>query len=450
VILKRFYDDSLAHASYLVGCPGAGEAVVIDPNRAVDQYIDAAADEGLVITTVAETHIHADYVSGTRELSELTGATMILSGEGGSDWQYALPDMSRARLVRDGDTFWIGAVRFDVLHTPGHTPEHIAFLLTDEAVSPEPQAVFTGDFVFVGDVGRPDLLENAAGVVGTMEPGARDLYRSIQRFKAVPPFVALWPAHGAGSACGKSLGGVPVSTVGYESLTNWAFKAAREDSFVAEVLSGQPEPPPYFARMKVINRVGPEPIHGRRVAHAGTDEVKSALILDVRSSDEYLGSHPRGALHIPLGRSFLRWAGWLLEPADRIVIAAHDEGEANAAALKLSLIGIDAVVGWIEPSEVENEVSRTGQSESLAGSVVVDVRTASEWADGHLDEALHVPLHRLPGVVSDIPGGCIAVHCHSGARSPIATSILERAGRQDVICVTIGYPELTAAVLQTR
>src|SRR4051812_1635707 len=215
MILKRFYDEKLAHASWLVGCAATGEALVVDPNRDVEPYVDAAAREGLRITHVAETHIHADFVSGTRELAQRTGATPYLSGEGGDDWRYAWADGDGAELVMDGSRFMVGNVRVDVMHTPGHTPEHVCFVVTDTAGADRPMGVFTGDFVFVGDVGRPDLLERAVHRAGTMEAGARTLFRSLARFKAaLPEWVQLWPAHGAGSACGKALGAVPQTTLG--------------------------------------------------------------------------------------------------------------------------------------------------------------------------------------------------------------------------------------------
>src|SRR5690606_13169215 len=257
MLLKRFYDNKLAQASYLVGCAATGEALVVDPNRNAEEYVAAAAGEGLRITHVTETHIHADYVSGSRELAARTGARMYLSAEGGPDWQYEFAAADGATLLRDHDTFMVGNIRIEVLHTPGHTPEHLSFLVTDTAATEAPMGVFTGDFVFVGDVGRPDLLERAAKVANTMEAGARQLYASIQRFKELPNHLQIWPGHGAGSACGKSLGAVPQTTLGYERVVNWGLTSPSEAEFVREVLEGQPDPPRYFAEMKRINREGP-------------------------------------------------------------------------------------------------------------------------------------------------------------------------------------------------
>ena len=247
MILKHFYEEKLAQASYLIGCVSTGEALVGDPNRDVEQYIKAAETEGLRITHVTETHIHADFVSGSRELAARTGATLYLSDEGDENWKYAFAEEAGAVLLRDGDTLMVGNIRIEVLHTPGHTPEHLIFLVTDTAEADKPMGAITGDFVFVGDVGRPDLLEKAAGVEGSTDAAARTLFRSLEKFKEQPDYLQVWPGHGAGSACGKRLSSVPQSTVGYERMFNWAFSIEDEDEFVRTVLAEQPEPPKYFA-----------------------------------------------------------------------------------------------------------------------------------------------------------------------------------------------------------
>src|SRR5687768_16800568 len=262
MLLQRLHDPKLAQASYLIGCPIAGEAIVIDPTRDVEPYLAAAAALGVRIRHVTETHIHADFVSGSRELAERAGATLYLSDEGGDDWRYHYGRDAGAVLLHEGDELAFGDVRLRVVHTPGHTPEHLTFLVTDGAAATEPIAAVTGDFVFVGDVGRPDLLERAAGVGGTMAAGARTLFRSLQRFKAQPDYLQIWPGHGAGSACGKGLSAIPHSTVGYERRFNWAFCVADEEEFVRLVLAGQPDPPKYFGMMKRINKQGPRILGG--------------------------------------------------------------------------------------------------------------------------------------------------------------------------------------------
>src|SRR6476659_3765655 len=267
MFFRRFYDDQLAQASYLLGCQATGEALVVDPNRHLEPYLRGAEAEGLRITHVTETHIHADFVSGSRELAARAGARLLLSAEGGPEWSYAFARDAGATLLRDGDRFMVGNIRFDVLHTPGHTPEHLSFLVTDTPATDRPMGAITGDFIFVGDVGRPDLLEKAARVAGTMRASAHALFGSIQRFKQLPDYLQLWPGHGAGSACGKALGAVPSSTLGYERIANWAFTAGSEAEFVKLVLEGQPAPPRYFAVMKRLNRDGPPPRPTERPEH---------------------------------------------------------------------------------------------------------------------------------------------------------------------------------------
>jgi hydroxyacylglutathione hydrolase len=265
VFMRMIYDEKLAQAAYLIGCQRTGEAVVIDPERDVDRYIDLAKDNGLRIVATAETHIHADFVSGSRELAERVGAKVYVSDEGDADWKYEWLDKKVGggsydhQLLKDGDSFKIGNIELKAIHTPGHTPEHIVFLVTDHgANATEPIGMATGDFVFVGDLGRPDLLETAAGHAGAMEPSARRLFSTVKKLGEIPDFVQIWPAHGAGSACGKALGAVPMSTVGYEKRFNPAIQAAAtEQGFVDFILTGQPEPPMYFANMKRDNKVGP-------------------------------------------------------------------------------------------------------------------------------------------------------------------------------------------------
>ena len=231
MLVRRFYDEQLAQASYLVGCTESGTAMVIDAARDSAPYLAAAREERVRIIDVTETHIHADFVSGTRELASATGARMLLSGEGGEDWQYAFADSDHATLLHNGDVIDVGRVRLHVMHTPGHTPEHLSFVVTDTARSDEPVAMISGDFVFVGDVGRPDLLEVAAGHADTKEHSARQLYHSLRRLETLPDHLQIWPGHGAGSACGKALGSMPNTTLGYERRSNWAFGAIDEQDF---------------------------------------------------------------------------------------------------------------------------------------------------------------------------------------------------------------------------
>lgn len=444
---KRFFDRGLAHASYMIGCPGTGEAIVIDPNRDFDQYLQAAGAEGLRIAIVTETHIHADYLSGSRELAARTGATLYLSDEGDADWKYAFCNEPNVRLVKDGDTFGTGAVQLKVVHTPGHTPEHICFLLTDSASGAAPVALFSGDFIFVGDVGRPDLLENAAGIKGTAEPGARRLHQSLNRIRSLPDHLLIWPAHGAGSACGKALGGSPVSTLGYEKATNWAFQIADEDALVKEVLTGQPDAPPYFGRMKVQNKQGPAFLSDRPDFARTGAPVQGALALDVRPYEQFQDTHLSGSLNISVCRSFVAYAGWLI-PADRpISLIAASEKDAQYARRELSLIGINQAVSWSGPDAIENASSRqlgsVGHTDSghlSPDAVRLDVRAAAEFEEGHYPGAVNIHYGKLPAMAGSLPKDRrIEVYCHAGERSAVAVSVLASMGFGDVAHIRDGY-----------
>jgi len=448
MLLERFYDDTLAQASYLLGCSAAGDAIVIDPNRNLQQYLTKAAAEGLRITAVTETHIHADFVSGARELATMTGAELLLSGEGGDDWSYRFAAEAGARLLHDGDVHDVGAVRLGVLHTPGHTPEHLSFLVTDRAASEHPIGMFTGDFVFVGDVGRPDLLERAAHFAGTMDTSARGLFHSLQRTRGLPDHLQLWPGHGAGSACGKALGAVPSTTLGYERLANWAFQIDDEDSFVRHVLAGQPEPPRYFAVMKSVNRDGPAPRSTSELRRVSVDDTQAAVrrgavIVDVRPTSEYSARHVIGAVAVPYGRSFTNYAGTVLSYDDDYVVFARDEAEARRARLALSLIGTDRVIGWTSASNLDAWSSRhlveslpaisVEEASNGAAERILDVRGASEWAEGHIPSAEHAYLGDLLERVAHVPHATpLVLLCETGSRSVIAASVLRRAGFTNV------------------
>ncbi|HJU88457.1 MAG TPA: rhodanese-like domain-containing protein [Gemmatimonadaceae bacterium] len=471
MLLKRFYDTKLAQASYLVGCQRTGEALVIDANRDVDQYVRGAEAEGLRIAHVTETHIHADFVSGSRELAERTGGQLYLSDEGDADWKYAYARLAGAQLLRDGDVISVGNVTLRVLHSPGHTPEHVSFLLTDRAASDRPMGVFTGDFVFVGDVGRPDLLERAANVRGTMERSARTLFGSLQEFKALPDYVQVWPGHGAGSACGKALGAVPQSTVGYEKLVNWALQAPNEDEFIAGVLSGQPEPPKYFAEMKRINKEGPRVLHGiprperLPVARLREKMTEGALVVDTRHAADFAEGHVPGTINIPLNRSFTTWAGWLV-PYDTDFHLIVDEDlvpqAIDEAARDLSMIGLDRVAGYFGSEVISGWAAEGGTLETIEhitprelaarqrrGDVaVIDVRGASEWEEGHIPGVPNIPVGMLPDRLDEVPRDKpVAVHCQSGARSAIAASVLQASGVKNVMNVAGGFAEWSAGGL---
>ncbi len=450
---ERFYNTDLAQASYLIGCQAHGTALVIDPNRAVEQYLAAAENQGLRIVAVAETHIHADYVSGARELADRASATLYLSDEGPAEWKYAFAGQNNVVPVRHGDSLMLGNIRIEVRRTPGHTPEHIAFLVTDTATTDLPIGIATGDFVFVGDVGRPDLLERAAGVAGSMEAGARSLFHSLQQSRELPDFVQIWPGHGSGSACGKALGAVPQSTVGYERRVNWALQIDDEDQFVNEILAGQPEPPPYFAHMKRINRDGPPPRPPvpARLSSADLQRVEGELlVIDTRDADEFAAGHLPGSLNVPFGSSFVSWAGWVV-PYNRPLAILVEPGRIAQTHQALLLIGLDNVAGYWEadilavwqaqgrPLATHTRQPAAALVEQQALPLLIDVRQPTEYADNHIAGSVNMPLQRIATGSAQLPEPQPAVVlCQGGTRSPIAVSLLERQGWTELIDMSDG------------
>jgi hydroxyacylglutathione hydrolase len=458
MIVRRLFEPQLAHNSYVIGCGASGEAIVIDPHRDAEVYTRAAEQERLTIKYVTETHIHADYLSGTRELAAKTGAAMLLSDEGGHDWKYAFA--GEARPIRRGDRVEIGNVRLDVLHTPGHTPEHLTFLITDGAVANAPIAAATGDFIFVGDVGRPDLLEKAVNIRGTMELGARTLYRSLRAFDRYEEWLQIWPGHGAGSSCGKGISAVPHSTLGYERRFNWAFKAASEDAFVAGVLEGQPDPPKYFATMKRMNKEVPR-LLGEIVPppRRSDEQLQSvvgpgAIVIDARPAAEFARRFLPGTLNIPLTASFVTWAGWLV-PYDADVYLLLGDGadtQLHDAVRALALIGLDRIKGYFGESALsavdrnatslipQVSVEEADRALRAGGVTVLDVRSDVEWQEGHLPGARHIPLGYLRERLGELTKPTrLVTQCLSGNRSAIAASILRGAGFDDVSNLTGGF-----------
>lgn len=455
MILRRFYDEKLAQTAYLIGCSATGEALVVDPNRDAGPIIAAAGADRLSVSHVTETHIHADFVSGARDLARRTGARLLLSAEGGPDWGYAYAADDDAVLLRDGDTFAVGNIRVDVVHTPGHTPEHVCFVITDTAGADRPMGVLTGDFIFAGDVGRPDLLERAAGVAGTTEEAARQLFRSIRAFTdRFDDYVQLWPGHGAGSACGKSLSAVPQTTLGYEKLFNWAFQHREEASFVEAALAGQPEPPMYFAEMKRVNRDGPPVGDGAPPRRMPDDRLageleKGVAVLDTRDRHAIEEGSVPGCFYSPFeSRSFLTWAGSVL-PFDRDFHLIADEGDVERLVADLRLIGLDRVRGVFSPSAVTRWIDEHPDSVTSLperdparleeemrngdADLVVDVRNPSERAERHIPGSVNLPLATLVDRLDEIPRHRpIVVHCQSGARALVAMGALRAHGFTDV------------------
>jgi hydroxyacylglutathione hydrolase len=460
VYFRRFYDEWLAQASYLVGCAATGEAVVVDPARVIDPYLEAARAEGFRITAVTETHIHADFLSGLRELAAATGARMHVSGCGTPEWQYGFRHDPAVAVLADRDRLEIGNVLLEAVHTPGHTPEHLSFLVTDRAAATEPIGVLTGDFVFVGDVGRPDLLEKAARVANTAAAGAEALFDSLAWFRRLPDHLQVWPGHGAGSACGKGLSAMPQSTVGYERRYNWALGLDDRADFVRQVLLGQPEPPRYFGLMKRMNREGPAvlgalprppltTLDGLLAARAA-----GAILVDTRPTAEFARGHMAGALNIPLGRSFTTYAGSLL-PYDRDLVCLLSEPsparvrQLVEGAVSIGLDRVAAVHGpdllgaWEAAGHPVGAVPAVTPADLLAtggGRLLLDVRNRSEWEAGHLPGARLLPLAELVDRLDEVPAGAdVIAICQSGSRSAVAASVLRAAGHRTVANLAGGF-----------
>lgn len=442
MLLERIYDEDLAQASYFIGCQKMGQALVIDARRDIQVYLDLAKKNGMEITHVTETHIHADYLSGTRELAAATGAEMFLSAEGGEDWQYRF-DGTR---LHDGDEIEIGNLTLKAVHTPGHTPEHLSFLLTDGAFADEPGYMFTGDFVFAGDLGRPDLLDEAAGGVDTRFGGARQVFASLRdSFVTLPDHIQVYPAHGSGSACGKALGSVPSSTVGYEkNFAWWARYVAEgdEQGFIDELLDGQPDAHAYFGRMKRQNRQGPD-ILGERgeLPELTTADVREKVaagthvFVDTRDKEAVHEGTVEGALAIPATKP-ATYAGWAFDPESddsALILLAADKEEAHRLWDHTVRVGVDNVAGFVTSLEgfdltVPAEVS-VADLDGFGHDLLLDVRNKNEYAAGHIPGAEQLSAARVLWHQDELPReGTIVTYCQTGMRNTVAAQALRRAG----------------------
>lgn len=446
MLLERLYDTDLAQASFVIASTDARRALVVDPRRDIQEYLDLAAKHGLTITDVTETHIHADYLSGTRELAAATGATIHVSGEGGADWQYGFD----ARTMHDGDEIVLGEVRVSAVHTPGHTPEHLVYLVTDGGVADEPGYMLSGDFIFAGSLGRPDLLDEVVGGADTREDSARAMFASLRdRFVTLPDHVLVFPGHGAGSACGKSLGAVPSTTVGYEKRFAWwapLVAAGDEEGFVRQLLDGQPEAHAYFGRMKRQNRDGPA-LRGpvEPLAELDPGEVAQrlqdgrAVLVDTRGLADIHRSAVVGALTIPATANRSTYAAWSYDPEREdtpLILLATGAEQAEQLRDNLLRVGIDTVAGYVTSVEtLTSFVPATVAPADLAThshDLLLDVRGSDEHAAGHVpgSDQLHGgrvlwELEKLPVQ----PGqGRIVVYCQSGLRSGVVAAALRRAG----------------------
>ena len=441
MMIDRFDVPGLAQYSYIISSQGQG--IVVDPSRDTDRYLHFLEERGLTLSSIVETHIHADFASGARALAEATGAELALSGyDQGEHYRYGMPH----RSLRTGDTLKVGAVRFEVLHTPGHTPEHLSFIAYDTQRSEtEPLAIFSGDFLFVGSVGRPDLLGEEA-----KRGLAHELYQSLHlRLEALPDSVQVYPGHGAGSLCGAGMSERAESTLGYERRTNHLFRLS-EAAFVAEILGSVPPMPAYYPRMKELNARGAEAfdaIPGTVALSPSEVEALTAeqdvTVLDLRRPEAFGGAHIRGAINIGAGQNLSLWAGWLLGSKSRIVLV-NDQGDDEDSRRGLVHVGLDNIVGflkagmpaWINaglPFERTIQVSTEEVRDRSKDKLVLDVRSEAEWKAGHIEGATHIMLGDMPQRVQSLPKDrTIITVCGSGYRSSIAASGLAKNGFSSV------------------
>jgi glyoxylase-like metal-dependent hydrolase (beta-lactamase superfamily II)/rhodanese-related sulfurtransferase len=467
---EQFYLTCLSHASYLIASDG--EAAVVDPQRDVDIYLKAADEQNVKIRHIFETHLHADFVSGHKELAARTGAKIYIGARADAGFSHV--------PLNDGFEVKVGALRIGALETPGHTPESVCLVITDggnadDRKHAEPCAVLTGDTLFIGDVGRPDLSKNH-----TPQQLAGLLYDSLhKKLLALPDSVAVYPAHGAGSLCGRSMRAERSSTIGTERLTNYALQIASRDEFIAQLTANLPTRPDYFLEDAEINRSGAATLEELpplpALSSAEVQELlhQAANVLDVRAGEEFAAGHVPGSINIALAGQFASWAGGILGIHSKPVLIGASDAQVEEARLRLARVGIEDVCGYLAGGIVAWQkgglpVARTSQvspqelserlrDRSIRAQDVLDVRREGEWQAGHIPEVNCIPLdtfaHRLPQIDRSGP---VAVHCKSGYRSIIACSLLERAGHHDLLNVAGGFdawhneglPEVTETLVK--
>jgi hydroxyacylglutathione hydrolase len=466
MLFERFEDAGLSQYSYGVGCPAAGAIAIVDPRRDVDAYIDFAKHHGVEIRSVLETHIHADFASGARELGERTGAELHLSRfDAGERYEVAFDHQA----LDHGDSIEMGSVKLTALHTPGHTPEHLSYLVFDMVRSNDtPQIMLSGDFLFVGSVGRPDLLGEDAKL-GL----AKQMFHSIRDgLKGLPGGLEIHPGHGAGSMCGAGMSARPLSTLGFERVANpYLDPELTEERFVEQLLASSPPFPPYYRRMKELNAAGAptlkrlaeiEPLPPERFQSLAQN---GHIVVDIRDPEAFGRGHVPDAFGIGVGQGLSTWVAWAVPYDTPLLLVVANPAWIEGAAHALARVGLDDVRGYLDggmeawaeaglQAETLDQTDVTGLSDRLAGTngpVLVDVRSDEEWDAGHVAGAIHIMAGHLADRLDEVPVGKdgLAVICDAGYRSTVAASILKRSGFADVINVRGGMGAWTGAGLPT-
>ncbi len=456
MIIDRVYTPGLAQVAYLVADERAAEVAVIDPRRDIDAYVQWANERRMRIVAILETHVHADFVSGARELAAATGAPVYAGRLGGTEFPHV--------PVEDGDEIRVGGLILRALWTPGHTPEHIAYLLIEPAQGSEPLALFSGDVLFSGEIGRPDLLGPEA-----QELLIEQLWETVERrLKPLPDAVTVYPGHTAGSPCGKLIGDAPQTTMGQEKTFGYAFNQPDRETFIRVVMEGMPKSPAYYPTMKRVNMVGPtllrnlptgEPLS---VSEVAAKQAAGTLLIDTRPAAMFAEAHIPGAVSVGLGPNFAIWSGWLT-PYDRevVLILGNDE-HYEEARTELRRIGIDDVAGYLEggmaawqaaskPVESTETIQVKDLASRLSLYAVLDVRDRTEWEGGHIPGAMNAPAGDLAQCAAAPANGCgpVAVICGTGFRSALASSLLQQRGKHRIVNVEGGMDAWRAAGLPT-
>jgi glyoxylase-like metal-dependent hydrolase (beta-lactamase superfamily II)/rhodanese-related sulfurtransferase len=445
MIIQQFFIPGLAHSSYIVA--GNRTCAVIDPERDAGRYVNAAREMGVRITHILETHLHADFISGHLDLADATGAGISVSRSANCAFPHT--------PLSEGDEVLLEDIRFSVIETAGHTPEHICFVATDTSRGPTPVALFSGDTLFVGDVGRPDLFP------GRAEELASSLYDNLHtKIMALPDECEVYPAHGMGSLCGRAMAAKRTSTIGYEKKYNYALRITSRGEFIRALTSDMPAAPDHFTRCSETNRAGPtlmrdliQPVPIEPKSLAGRIRADDALFLDVRSYLAFSGMHIPGAWHIDLAGNFATQAGWILPPGKDLLLVVEDRKQAEEAALQLHRVGFDRVTGYIEGGMLvwgtaALPISRVPvispeEAHALIRSdeaILIDVRSQEEWQDGHAERSVHIPWHDLRTRYTELdPAQQYIIMCRGGQRASIAVSILKRHGFGRIYNLGGGY-----------